>query len=117
MQRELEHAQRDNTRLEKLVNDLQHQVQQMNHVVMAQAGVGTPMPGVPRQPAPPPAQPMPGGSAMPAPPSFGGDPVFVDAQTAQINAMHPMGGQGTQAEQAAPKRRGRPPGPRKTAAA
>ena len=119
MQRELEQSQRDNTRLEKLVNDLQHQVQQMNQVMMAQAGVGTPMPGVPRQPAPPPAQPLPGGSAMPAPPSFGEGPVF-DPQTAQINANHPMGGQGSQAEQAVPterKKGGWPKGkPRKQAA-
>lgn len=105
MQMELEQTKRDKDRMAKQLDDMQHQMQQMNAALMANAGVGNvPMPGVPRQPAPPPAQPMPGGS-MPRAPSFGNSQVFHDAQTAQINANHAMGGQDQ-----APKRRGRPPG-------
>jgi hypothetical protein len=113
MQRDLEQSNRENDRLKKDVDDLRHQVQQMNQVLMANSGVGTPMPGVPRNPVPQPATPMPGGASMPRVPSFEG-PTF-DAQTAQINANHPMGGQ----EQPAKKPRGwpagKPRGPRKQA--
>ena len=111
MQLELEQTKRQNDRLQKSVDDLTHQMQQMNSVFMANAGSGTPMPGMPRQAAPPPAEAIPGGAPMPRAPSFGASPLFVDAQTAQINATHAMG---PQAEHA-PKRRGRPPGPRKPA--
>jgi hypothetical protein len=113
MQRENEQILRENDRLRKSVDDLQHQMQQMNAVLMANAGVGVPMPGV-RQPGPPPAPSMPGGS-MPRAPSFGDIPVF-DAQTAQINATHPMGGHETQETTASrgwPK--GKKRGPRKAA--
>jgi hypothetical protein len=116
MQLELEQTKRDNNRLSKLVDDMQHQVQTLNQAVLSQAGVGSsPMPGI-RQPAPPPAQMMPGGS-MPKAPSFGNSPLaqpHFDAQAAQINANHPMGGQDQQSE---PKRRGRPPGSRNKTAA
>lgn len=88
MQMELEHSKRDNARLEKMVDDLQHQMNQITVGLQAQAGMGVPMGGH-RQPAPAPAQTMPGG-AMPRAPSFGGSQVF-DPQTAQINATHPMG--------------------------
>lgn len=123
MQHELEQTKRQNDRLAKQVDDLQHQMQQFNQAMLAQAGVGVPMPGVPRQPAPPPAQHMPGG--MPPAPSFGNFTGF-DAHTAQINANHPMGGheqyQPTNAEpEATAGNRGWPKGkkrgPRKAAAA
>ncbi len=114
MQRDLEQANRENTRLAKTVDDMQHQMQQMNQMLLANAGVGSPMPGVPRNPVPAPATPMAGGAPMRVP-SFEG-PTF-DAQTAQINANHPMGGQ----EQPAPKKGGWPKGmkrgPRKAKAA
>ena len=89
MQMELEQTKRDNHRLQKQVDDMQHQMQQINAGLLAQAGVGMPM-GAPRQPAQAPAQPMPGGSPMPRAPSFGGSEIF-DAQEAQINATHAMG--------------------------
>lgn len=89
MQKEVESTKRDNERLAKMVDDLQHQVQSMNAAILDQAGVGrSPMPGIPRQPGQPAAQPLPGGSSMPAPPSFSAP---FDAQVAQINAGHPMG--------------------------
>ncbi len=88
MQMENEQMKRDNARLQKSVDDLQHQMHQINAGLLAQAGVGVPM-GAPRQAAPAPAETMPGG-AMPRAPSFGGSQVF-DAQEAQINATHPMG--------------------------
>lgn len=116
MQMELEQTHRDNRRLQKQVDDLVHQMQQINQGLLAQAGVGVPMPGVPRQPAPPPAQPLPGGS-MPRAPTFGESALF-DAQTAQIDANHPMGPQSS--PEAAPERKkgGWPKGkPRKQAAA
>lgn len=90
MNLELEQSRRDNARLQKQVDDLQHQMQQINSTMLAQAGVGVPMPGVPRNPAPAPAQPQPGG-AMPRAPSFAGSAIVHDAQTAQINANHQMG--------------------------
>ena len=52
MQRDLEVATRENGRLKKDVDDLRHQMQQINQTMMANAGMGTPMPGVPRNPAP-----------------------------------------------------------------
>jgi hypothetical protein len=126
MQRDLEHANRDRARLEKLVTDLQYQVQTLNSVVLEGAGVGrSPMPGVSRtrQPAPPPAEPLPGGAAMPRPPSFGDEEPYFDAQTAQINATHPMGpgeqqpaARSAQEATDALRRRG-PRRPRKNAAA
>jgi hypothetical protein len=111
MQRDLEVATRENHRLKKDVDDLRHQMTQVNQTLMANAGMGTPMPGVPRNPAPAPAQPMPGGAPMPRMPSFEG-PTF-DAQTAQINANHAMADNQPQQE---PKRRGRPPGSKNKAA-
>lgn len=114
MQMENEKIRRDNDRLHKQVDDLTHQMQQINSTLLAQAGMGVPMPGVPRQPAPPPAEAMPGGSPMPRAPNFGGSAwesnSAFDAQTAQINATHPMGP--VQAQ----KRRGRPPGSKKSTA-
>jgi hypothetical protein len=122
MQFELEQAKRDNTRLSKQVDDLTHQIAQIHQGMLAQAGVGVPMPGVPRQPAPPAAESMPGGS-MPRAPSFGSQPVF-DAQAAQINATHPSANSQEPYQPAAgdgeqPPRRGGWPkgkarGPRKT---
>ena len=116
MQLELEHAKRDNVRLEKTVDDLQRQMHSLNSAFLAQAGA-VPMPGVPRQAAPAPAQTFAGG-AMPKAPSFGSAPTF-DAQTAQINANHQMGPQ--EPDEQAPKRRGwpagKPRGPRKATAA
>ncbi len=112
MQLELEQAKRDNNRLQKTVDDLTHQMQQFNAMMLAQ-GNGIPMPGVHRQQASQPAEPMPGGAPMPRAPSFGESAVFVDAQTAQINATHPMG-----PTEAAPERKkgGWPKGkPRKPA--
>lgn len=118
MQFELEQAKRENARLSKLTDDLQHQMHSINSALLAQAGAGVPMPGVPRQqPAPPPAQGFAGG-AMPRAPSFGNAPIFNDPQTAQINANHPMGGyeaQETTAPRGWPK--GKKRGPRKAAAA
>ena len=115
MQHELEQTKRQNDRLTKQVDDLQHQMKQMNAMMMANmGGAGVPMPGVHRQPAPMPAEPQPGG-AMPRAPSFGGSQ-FIDAQMAQINATHAMG---PQPEQPEPKHRGWPKGkargPRKAA--
>ncbi len=102
MQLELEQTKRDNARMHKQVDDMQHQMQQMNAALMSQAGVGgSPMPGMPRQPAPAPAEGIPGGT-MPRAPSFGGSQVF-DPQTAQINATHAMG-------PSAAKKRGWPAG-------
>lgn len=116
MQMELEHTKRDNARLEKMVTDLQMQMQQINAGLLAQAGMNNSMPGIPRQPAPAPAAPMPGG-AMPSAPSFGGSQIF-DAQTAQINATHPMGPAAAGQETEQKKRGGWPKGkPRKVAAA
>ena len=88
MQLELEQAKRQNARLEKQVDDLTHQMQQINQAMLANAGMGVPMPGIPRQqapmmPAPPVAQPVP--VAMPRAPSFGS---FLDAQILMINAHH-----------------------------
>jgi hypothetical protein len=118
MQMENEQMKRENIRLAKVVDDLQHQMAQFNAAMLAQAGVGVPMPGVPRQPGPPPAQTFAGG-AMPKAPSFGAAPVF-DAQVAQINATHEMGPQPGQ-EDSVPKPRGWPKGkargPRKATAA
>jgi hypothetical protein len=117
MQFELEQEKRRSARLEKQVEDLTHQMQQMNSMLLANAGVGmSPMPGV-RNPAPMPAQPMPGGS-MPRAPSFGGSALAnFDAQTEQINATHAMGPNLGQVE--APKKggwpKGKPRGPRKPA--
>jgi hypothetical protein len=115
MQMENEQMKRENARLAKVVDDLQHQMAQFNAAMLAQAGVGVPMPGVPRQPAPPPATPQPGGFAPP--PSFGDAHIF-DAQAAQINANHPMGPK-PEHEQAEHKQRGwpkgKPRGPRKAA--
>lgn len=121
MQMELENTKRQNERLAKQVDDLTHQMQQYNAMMLANAGAGVPMPGVPRQPAPPPAQPMPGGSMPPAP-NFGNSPIF-DAQTAQINATHPSAQQPMQQpmQQEQPAKRkggwpaGKPRGPRKPA--
>lgn len=115
MQMENEQMKRDNNRLQKTVDDLQHQMQQIQASMLAQAGMGVPMPGVPRQQAPAPAQHQPGG-AMPNAPSFGSMPIF-DAQTAQINATHAMGP--TAEHHDAPKKKGwpkgMPRGPRKPA--
>lgn len=113
MQLELEQTKRQNDRLQKSVDDLTHQMQQMNAAFLANSGAGVPMPGVPRQAAPAPAEGMPGG-AMPRAPSFGGSALFVDAQTAQIDATHPMGPQAEQKARGWPK--GKPRGPRKPAA-
>ena len=112
MQHELEQEKRRADRLQHQVSELVTQVQQLNGMLMANAGVGhTPMPGVPRQPAPMPAQTMPGGS-MPRAPTFGGsmlDENF-DAQTAQINATHAMGPNLGQVEAPTPKKGGWPKG-------
>lgn len=118
MQRELEQSKRENDRLAKMVNDMQGQMHTLNQAILHQAGVGSsPMPGVPRQPAPPPAEAMPGGSPMPRPPSFGDSPGF-DAQTAQINANHAMGPVPGTADAAPARKGGWPKGkPRKAAAA
>lgn len=129
LQHELEQQKRNNDRLTKQLDEMSHQMAQMNGMLLANAGVGhSPMPGVPRQVAPPPAEPMPGGSMPPAP-SFGQSPVF-DAQSAQINATHPSSQQqqpaaaapaatppAAETPPAAPKRRGgwpagKPRGPR-----
>jgi hypothetical protein len=113
MQFELEQMKRDNARLAKQNDDMAHQMQQINSQLLANAGVGMPM-GAPRQAAPAPAETFAGG-AMPRAPSFGNSPV-VDAQTAQINATHPMGPQSAPAGEP-PKARGwpkgKPRGPRK----
>jgi hypothetical protein len=117
MQLELEHMTRDKNRLEKTVEDLQRQIQQINSALLAQAGVGVPLPGLQRQQGPAPATPMPGGS-MPRAPSFGGSAVF-DPQTAQIDANHSLGPNSEPAGETAEKKKGGwPKGkPRKAAAA
>jgi hypothetical protein len=118
MQLELEQQKRENARLAKLADDMQHQMRQINTAMLANAGVGVPMPGVQRQQAPAPAEPMIGGS-MPRAPSFGDASTvpFMDAQAAQINATHP--GAAQQVEETPQKARGWPKGkargPRKTA--
>jgi hypothetical protein len=91
MQFELEQEKRKGERQAKQIDDLTYQMQQMNALLVASAGGGVPMPGVPRQPIPAPAQTMPGGS-MPRAPSFSGSHLF-DPQTAQIDANHAMGPQ------------------------
>jgi hypothetical protein len=114
MQMEMEQTKRDNNRLQKQVDDLTHQMQQINAGLLAQAGVGVPMPGVRQQPGHAPAQPMPGGAPMPRAPSFGGSEIF-DTQAAQINATHQMGPTAVETEK---KKGGWPKGkPRKATAA
>ena len=92
MQLELEQTKRDNNRLSKLVDDLQHQMHQLNSAMMPRApSFDVPQSGgpvnrmpLPPMPRPPIAQPVP--VAMPrAPSSF--DP-GLDTQLAMINAHH-----------------------------
>jgi hypothetical protein len=91
MQLEWEQTKRENARLSKMVDDLQHQVRNLSSAMMANAGGGGPMPVV-RQPpmpmpmpVPPPAEAVP--VAWPRAPSFGASQVL-DIQTMMINTHH-----------------------------
>lgn len=85
MQVELEESKRQNDRLQKQIAQLTEQMQSVNAMMLANAGMGVPMPGGPRAPMMAPAQPQP--VAMPRAPSFGNSPL-IDAQAVMINANH-----------------------------
>ena len=108
MTMELEESKRQNDRLQKQIAQLTEQMQSVNSMMLANAGMGVPMPGGPRAPMMQPAQPQP--VAMPKAPSFGNSPL-VDAQAEMINANHASA---EKTHRGWP--RGKPRGPRKVAA-